>query len=57
VIVKYYIAIFSQGSLEKQNRLNKAIYTKEGFLKVVQCEEPPLQSPLQDGADIWCSNW
>ena len=21
------------------------------------CEEPPLQSPLQDGADIRCSNW
>jgi hypothetical protein len=21
------------------------------------CEEPPLQLPLQDGADIWCSNW
>ena len=21
------------------------------------CEEPPLQSPLQDSADIRCSNW
>ena len=26
-------------------------------ISVIVCEEPPLQSPLQDGADIWCSNW
>jgi hypothetical protein len=24
--------------------------------KPLNCEEPPLQSPLQDGTDIWCSN-
>jgi hypothetical protein len=24
---------------------------------LLHCEEPPLQSPLQDRADIWCSNW
>jgi hypothetical protein len=25
--------------------------------KDLKCEEPPLQSPLQDGTDIRCSNW
>jgi hypothetical protein len=36
-----------------QKNLPSSLRTEE----TRNCEEPPLQLPLQDGADIRCSNW
>ena len=30
---------------------------RNGIWSVNNCEEPPFESPLQDGTDIRCSNW